>query len=104
MHGPKGSERYTKSLINILSENLKVQPGVVNFQPRGRSGTSRPNLHPSRRTGSPKNFQPGGRSSQPGQNPSGNSTTTSTTTAKESNRSFYLYAVKTFNKFSTLLN
>ena len=35
MHGPKGSESYTKSLISILSQNLQQQPKGVNFQPSG---------------------------------------------------------------------
>ena len=81
MNGPNGSEGYTKSLINILRENLECQPGHVHFPVAERARTS-----------------------QPGPEPSKKSATSSTPVSKPSNPSLYQYAVKTFNKFSTLLN
>ena len=36
MYGPRGSEGYTKSLMAILSEKLKIQPGGINFPPARR--------------------------------------------------------------------
>ena len=79
MHGPRGSEGYTRSLISILSDNLNTQPEEVVFNPTIEKSKNR-----SKSTPKPTN--------------------PSSKVARPANPSFYQYAVNTLNRFSTLLN
>ena len=82
MYGPKGSEGYTKSLMAILSDKLNIQPGGINFPPARRIVKRKSN--PPAKTNLKEN------SSNPESRPN--------------NPSLFHFAVKTFNRFSTLLN
>ena len=87
MYGPRGSEGYTRSLISILSRNLNTQPeGVVFHATSGKSRgkSTMKSTNPPSEVAKPSNPQ--------------------SKAAKPSNPSFYQYAVKTINRFSTLLN
>ena len=111
MRGPKGSESYTKSVISILSQNLHLQPKLVNFQPssipKRNKRQNEANFQPSSRQES--NFPPGATSFQPSgiqesKFSRNERNVTSTPFSKSSNPSVFQFAVKTFNRFSTLLN
>ena len=89
MIGKKGSEIYTKSLIDVLSQVQKSPPQTVNFHPTGRSSTQRLQLP----TGNSDQITPP--SATTPSRPPLNTTRTST---------IFKYAVSTFNRFSNLLN